>query len=303
MDAPGTNPHATMAEHSFSARDAEFVYRPISVMAIVCLLASLVSLVTFFNYYLIPIALVVLVISVLTSIRLERAKNEYEGQLLSKIAILVGLVATIGAGTVHAVTYVALSREARAFSEEYLRLLLADKLEEAFRMRIAPAARAYCKDDLKEIMFQYNKEFEAFKQEKITEVLRAGGSNATIEFLGASQVLQYAGLDLIGTEFRVTLPGPPRRVFRLMLGIHGGVSQAGDWIGRQWYVSGNDKVGEELPPAPAQPQEADAIKDSAPEGDASKETAKEAPAVPAAVAPDAPAVPEASPTATEEKAP
>jgi hypothetical protein len=154
------------------------------------------------------------------------------------------MVAVFGAATTHGVTFLALSSEARAFSESYLRALLADDLEEAFRMRIGPQARAYCRNDLKEMLMVYNKNFEGFKKEGVTKALRAGGQKSTVTYLGATEIEQMDGLNLIGVQYRVQLDSQPPRTYDVALAVHGGVSQAGDWEGRQWYIWGNDGIKE-----------------------------------------------------------
>jgi hypothetical protein len=232
-----------------SAPRDEFVYRPVSTAAVLCLLASLASLSSFINPYMIAVAAVLLVFSVITSVRLDRAKSEYEGQFLAKLAILVGLVATIGAGTKHTITYFALSREAREYGELYLRTLLEDNLEEAFRLRIGPQVRALCKDDVKEMILQYNDGFEAFKKELVTQTLRAGGANSTVEYLGVTGMEHFEGLELLGVHYRVTIVNEPRKTYEVILGISGGVSPAGDWEGRQWFVRGNEDIREVSGPA------------------------------------------------------
>ncbi|MBY0588100.1 hypothetical protein K2X85_13040 [bacterium] len=231
----------------------EFVYRPISTMAVLCLLAALMTLSSFLNPYIIAVAVLVLLVSIITSIRLDRAKEEYEGQFLAKLAILVGLVATLGATTTHSITYFALTREAREYGEVYLQTLLADNLEEAFRLRIGPQIRAICKDDVKEILLQYNENFDAFKKEAVTQTLRAGGVDSTIEYLGVTGSVHIEGMELIGMHYRVKIANEPRKTYEVVLGISGGVSEAGDWQGRQWFVRGNEDIKEVSAPATTPP--------------------------------------------------
>lgn len=246
-----SSPTSTNSGRQMSAQRDEFVYRPVSTAAVLCLLASVATLFSFINPYMIAVGMVMLVFSIVTSIRLDRAKDEYEGQFLAKLAILVGLVATIGAGTKHTITYFALSREARAYGELYLKTLLADNLEEAFRLRIGPQIRALCKDDVKEIILQYNDGFEAFKKELVTQTLRAGGADSTVEFLGVTGMEHFEGLELLGVHYRVTIVNEPRKTYEVILGISGGVSLAGDWEGRQWFVRGNEDIREVSAPAAA----------------------------------------------------
>jgi hypothetical protein len=248
-----SSPSSTNAGRQITPPKEEFVYRPISSMAVICLIAALMTLGSFLNPYVIAVAALVLVISIVTSIRLDRAKEEYEGQFLAKLAILVGLVATLGATTKHTITYFALTREAREYGEVYLRTLLADNLEEAFRLRIGPQMRALCKDDLKEILLQYNENFDAFKKEAVTQTLRAGGVDSTIENLGVTGTIHIEGMELIGMHYRVTIANEPRKTYELVLGISGGVSEAGDWEGRQWHIRGNEDIKEVASPNPDNP--------------------------------------------------
>ena len=140
-----------------SARKEEFVYRPVSLMAVLSLVASLFSLFSFVSMFVIPIAFIFLIASIITYVRLERARNEYAGQLLAGLAIFISLIGTLGAGTVHAVTFFALSAEARQQADEYLQALLSDKLEDAFRMRMDPQSRASVGDDINDLVKTYNK--------------------------------------------------------------------------------------------------------------------------------------------------
>ena len=233
----------------FSARKDEFVYRPISVMAVICLLASTVCLLSFISLFMIPVAVIVLIFSVITYIRLERSRNEYAGQLLAVVAILITLVSSLGAGTKHAVTFFAFSREAREHADAYLHALLADDLEQAFLLRMNPQSRASVGDDVNDLVQTYNKEYEAFKKEAVTKALRAGGADSVIEYRGATEFFPHMGLDLVGLHYRVHLATEPKRTYDVTLGILGGVSEGGDWDGRQWFVQGNENIVEVPPEA------------------------------------------------------
>lgn len=234
----------------FSARKDEFVYRPISVMAVLCLIASLFALLSFVSLYMIPVAVIILIVSVVTYIRLERSRNEYAGQVLAGLAVVITLIGTVGAGTAHAVTFYAYSTEARGLADQYLAALLADNLEEAFLLRTDPQSRASVSDDVNDLVKTYNKAYEGFKKEAVTKALRAGGANSIVEFKRATDFYPFNGLSMVGLHYQVQLATEPKKKYDVVLGIVGGVSEAGDWEGRQWYIQSNESIDE----VPTQPQ-------------------------------------------------
>lgn len=246
-----------------SADASEFVYRPISALAVICLVLSVVTLSSFMTYYMIVPALIVLVMSIVVSLRLDRSNAEYAGQLPAKVAILVGLIATLGAGTAHWVRFIAIQKEAREFADKYLRVLLADDLETAFWMRAIPNVREECKGNVKELVFRHNADYEKFKKEPPTRALRAGDSStekARVVFLGTVPLadeefarnwpilrmiqlvlfgpeyrIDENGLDEVPLKFRVSLANQERSVYDAGLAVCGGLASQG-WKGRQWYI-------------------------------------------------------------------
>jgi hypothetical protein len=243
--------HAERPRSGLSAEPTEFVYRPISTLAVLCLVASVLSLVSFLDYHLIAPAAVVLAVSVATSVRLDRAKQEYGGQIAAKIAIILGLIATIGAGTSHYIRYVVVTRSARDYGEEFLRALLEDDLEGAFAMTVAPVMREASGMDLQEMILRHNKEYEEFKKNRLTRALRAGDAaedKARVRFLGVDGHLRPEGLDLVGLRYEVTLATGNRPTYEVRLGVIGGVVPQG-WKGRQWWVKYHDEFKAVEPPA------------------------------------------------------
>jgi len=247
MSGPAASDRPTMS--GFSARKDEFVYRPISVMAVLCLLASLVSLLSFVSLYMIPVAVIILIVSVVTYVRLERSRNEYAGQVLAGLATVITLVGTVGAGTAHAVTFYAYSNEARQLADQYLAALLSDNLEEAYFLRMDPQSRASVDDDVTDLVKTYNKAYEGFKKEAVTKTLRAGGANSVVEYVNATGFHPFNGLSMIGLHYRIHLASEPKKTYDVFLGIVGGVSEAGDWTGRQWYIHDNEQISEVAPEA------------------------------------------------------
>lgn len=228
----------------FSARKDEFVYRPISVMAVLCLVASMFALLSFVSLYMIPVAVIILIVSVVTYIRLERSRNEYAGQVLAGLAIVITLIGTVGAGTAHAVTFYAYSNEARGLADQYLAALLADNLEEAFLLRTDPQSRASVSDDVTDLVKTYNKAYETFKKEPVTKALRAGGLNSVVEYKNATAFFPFNGLNMVGLHYQIQLATEPKKTYEVVLGIVGGVSEAGDWEGRQWFIQDNSAITE-----------------------------------------------------------
>lgn len=221
-----------------SAEPTEFVYRPISTVAVLCLVASVLSLVSFLDYHLIVPAAAVLAVSVATSVRLDRAKQEYSGQVAAKLAIFLGLIATIGAGTSHYIRYVVVTRSARDYGEQFLRALLEDDLEGAFAMTTDPLTRAASGMDVQEMILRRNKDYEEFKKNRLTRALRAGDSvaeKAQVKFLRVGDHIRPEGLDLVAVHYEVTLATGNRPTYEVRLGVCGGVVSHG-WRGRQWWV-------------------------------------------------------------------
>ncbi len=72
-----------------------------------------------------------------------------------------------------------------------------------------------------------------------------------MEFLGVTGMEHFEGLELLGVHYRVTIVNEPRKTYEVILGISGGVSLAGDWEGRQWFVRGNEDIREVSAPAAA----------------------------------------------------
>lgn len=229
------------APTNISASASEFVYRPISGMAVLSLILSLVSLASFVNFYLLVPAFVVLVLSIWTAVKLDRAKAEYQGQLLAKLAVFLALVATIGAGTAHGISFLAITSSAKNWAEQYLNAVLHDELEAAFLMTVMPYEREANGNDPKRIVAQFNEKFQEFKTDDVVRFLRAESSHRPeIEFLKTTGFGRVEGLDLVGLRYLIQLDDDARTAYHVDLNVHGGVHSA--WAGRQWYITPNSSI-------------------------------------------------------------
>lgn len=229
------------AASMMSAERTEFVYRPIHGMAVLSIVLALASLVSFLNYYLLAPAVLILIVSIWTTVKLDRAKSEYQGQLLAKLAVFVSLTSTLGAGTAHVISYMVITSSARNWAEQYLNAVLDDELERAFFMTLMPHDRQAFDNDPGKAAAAFNPKYQEFKTDDVVRFLRTLGSQeATIECLKTTAFGRLENLDLVGLLFRVRLNDSEKTTFLVELNVHGGVHSA--WAGRQWYMTPNNRI-------------------------------------------------------------
>ena len=51
-------------------------------------------------------------------------------------------------------------------------------------------------------------------------------------------------MNLVGLHYRVQLAAEPKKTYDLTLGVLGGTSEGGDWVGREWFIYGNESITE-----------------------------------------------------------
>ncbi|MFO0948395.1 MAG: hypothetical protein U1D30_21155 [Planctomycetota bacterium] len=218
-----------------SAPDPVLQYRPVSAMAVICFCMSLLTPFAFAHHYFWVLPALVLPLSIWTSIRIEKARAEYAGQLLAKAAIVISLASGIGSVTKFSIEWVILSREARQEADRFLDLILANRLKQAFVLTIPPHRRADMENDVDQLIQRNSDGHRKFLLSPIVEEFKGKAADVQVTFQGFGGFVYDKGFHIIGLHYYFTLDD--KQIYRVSLAAFGGVAPAGEWKGRQWYVS------------------------------------------------------------------
>lgn len=237
-----------------SAQAGEIAYRPVSKAAALELTFAIVSLLAFSSpaAWILPVA--VLIFAVRTSSWLERAKGEYAGQVLAKLAIFISLVAAVGAPTKHFVERYVILNEAMDSCNAFLDLVLANQVKDAFKYTLSPLQKSGMEDKIDELIVRAGQNYREYLNWDAIIKLRGRLQTAQVTYLGLASKNQ-PGVDTTLSErvqdwvegsnfvysngtyqaalrYRITLDDGS--VFEAVAILVGGT---GDWKGRQWFVS------------------------------------------------------------------
>lgn len=204
-------------------------------MAVICFCLSLLTPFAFAHYYFWVLPAFVLPLSIWTSVRIERARAEYAGQLLAKMAIVISLASGIGAGTKYAIEWTILTREARRECDRFLDLVLANRLKQAFVMTLPPHRRADMENDVDQLIQRNSDAHRKFLMSPIVEHFAGKAADVQVTFRSFGGFVYDKGFHVVGLHYHFTLDD--KQVYRVGIAAQGGVAPAGEWQGRQWYVS------------------------------------------------------------------
>ena len=246
----GTNDLSPRAP-AFTGEELGAGYRPIPAMAVFSLFLGVLSLIAFAKgplspcdawmvpavsptWYLAPVALL---IAWRTSRKLDTARNEYSGQLLAKIGLLLALISLICAPLRYYTKRVLLARESRGFADQYLDALLENRVDDAYKM-MGPA---YTQDQsVAEIIEQLGRQaYQNFHELPQVAALKGRGDDAQVTYLGGLYGDTTGGLDEIGHQYIIATKGPTGapQVYYLRTMTAGAISPDRRWEGRGWVVA------------------------------------------------------------------
>jgi hypothetical protein len=213
-------------------------YRPISPMAVVSLLLGIASLGAFFAGVLWLIPPIALVVGAMTSRRLEKAREEYAGQFISKVGVLFAVIALFGAPTIYYTKRFVLGRESRAIADAFLDRILENKLKLAYAYTARPDMQAEAQDDPEEIQKRRGREpFQMFIA--TPTVSQFGGKGAEVQVTHSGYWYDGAdrGIERVMHQYLFTVYNAKDEVtgvFSVPVIISGAVGA--EWPGRKWMV-------------------------------------------------------------------
>lgn len=217
----------------FTSEETE-IYRPISQMAVFSMVLGVLSFLAFSSWYFWPIPVAALVVACQTSFRLERARREYAGQFLAKAAIVLSLIAGIGSVTHHYTQRVLIEREAHQFANEYLDLVLLNKIKDAYVMSIHPLQRSGLEDSPDQMIIRGGDAYRDYvKGDPVILDLSGKGAEAQVTF---DRIMGYGydeGHFYVDMVYEIQLGDETKQVH---LRVRGATAVGGEWQGRKWHV-------------------------------------------------------------------
>jgi hypothetical protein len=234
----GTKDH--QLPHFSGDDDPTLYYKPVSTMAVISFLLGIASLGSFFSlglWVLLPFAII---ISSITSFRLERARQEYAGQFISKVAVLLSLVSLVGAPTVFFTKYYLLAAESRTVADQYLDFIMENKLKSAFKLTQSVLTQASTKSDDEMVLRMGREQYLNYLAGPSLRQLGGIGEVAQVTHSGALYEGTSQGLDRVMHQYIVTIdtgkPGEKPLVLSVPVLMQGATSPTGEWEGRKWRV-------------------------------------------------------------------
>jgi hypothetical protein len=217
--------------------DSELTYKPISPMSVVSLIFGVVALGAFFSGYFWLVPPVALVIAGLTSRSLEQAREEYAGQLLAKLGLLLAVVALVGAPTIHFTKRFLLGRETRVIADRFLDLILENKIKDAYALTARLDIQASAQDDADEIQKRMGREsYMQFLTSSTVQAYQGKGADAQVNHQRFVYEGRDKGVEKVVHFYVVNLYKDDEisGTYSLLLMLSGGVGP--DWQGRKWMV-------------------------------------------------------------------
>jgi hypothetical protein len=219
---------------TFSSRDLEETYRPISALAVTSFVLGVLSILAFASMYLWAIPIVALVIAVPTSRWLERAREEYAGQLLAKVGILLAVLSFCGASTQYAVTRFIIVNEAGKVADHYVDLILAHRVKDAYFYTLPPLARKDQQDQVDALIDKSKNQYRAYLYgDGVTDLLRGRLAEAQVTRVSCGGHQFQQGSHYVYVNYQITLDSGVYSIWLLLQGME---PTANEWKGRQWIV-------------------------------------------------------------------
>jgi len=218
--------------------DPALSYKPISPMAVVSLLLGIASLGAFFAGVLWLIPPIAVLVGALTSRRLEKARDEYAGQFISKLGVLFAVIALFGAPTIYYTKRFVLGRESRVIADAFLDRILENKLKLAYAYTARPDMQAEAQDDAEEIQKRRGREpFQMFVA--TTTVTHFGGKGADVQVTHSGYWYDGVdrGIERVMHQYIFTVYNDKNEVtgtFSVPVLVSGAVGP--EWAGRKWMV-------------------------------------------------------------------
>ena len=224
-------------DQAFSTSESEYGYRPISPMAVLSFVLAVLSYLAFADLLFLFIPVLGVAIASLTSRRLEAAKREYAGQVLTKGAIFLMLIAGIGAPTHYLVQRFIIIREAGAISAQYVDLLLQNRIKEAFVLRNSPLARSEAQDAADDLIIRAGDKYRTFIEfSQSADTLGGRLADAQVTDLGCFGYRYSGGTFNVETLYRIVMDS---KTYEIQVLAIGATAANEEWDGRQWYVLGD----------------------------------------------------------------
>lgn len=217
----------------FSTEPIE-TYRPMSTMAVVSIVLAVLSLGAFATIKMLVVTAFALVLSIVTSIRLERAKSEYAGQLLARLAAVLAVVSLFGSVTKYGVEWAILTREAHRVADQFLDEVLAFQVKRAFYWRMPPWGRPADEDakGLDELLIRNGPAYRDFVNSPLVAKLGGKVADAQVTYAGV-ETYGYDTLYHVSLQYVVNLDGAD---YLVHLWLQGTANLSPEEKSRRWFI-------------------------------------------------------------------
>ena len=222
-------------------------YRPVSVMAVVSIVAAGCSLLSLINMWLILVGAVASLFAIWTILQL-RNDREYAGVSIAWIALLFSLTTMMAGIAQQVVRTTVLSSQARQMTDRFIDEILTYRLIEAFEWTRKPGERIRFEDP-SQLIESFPGDYRVFLRSDLVKTLKGQLETTQIGFSGSSSPKRISGWDEVKIGYTVVVND---QRWQLELVVRGGQSPSRRWNGRLWYIHKIDFNAEVLPTAPAQ---------------------------------------------------
>lgn len=221
---------------ALSSREPEVSFRPVSTLAVISVVVSLSSWSAFASPWLWGAPVVALLVSVYSIWTLERARREYAGQLLAKLAAALALAAAIGAPTRYGIERLLIVQEAHVVANTYLDLILANRPKEAFVWLLEPISRAGMEDQVDQLIVRAANQYRGFLESQEYTHLGGRGAVAQVTSLPHDRYSYFTGYYQVYMPYVVHLDDTNTDV-DVGIWLRGGTAPDEEWEGRQWFIT------------------------------------------------------------------
>jgi hypothetical protein len=224
---------------TLSSSQTEVGYRPVAHSAVLSICIGILSLLAFATVYFWIVPVLGLVISIWSSVRLEKARREYAGQFLAKIAIFLSLISAVAAPSRYYTQWFIIWREASAFTDDFLDRVLANRIKDAFVLTLSPPVQAMLErkpedqEELDKTLIQHGQRYRQFLSEQLRIFFAGKAAEAAVTKMGVTYYDYSRGTYSVAVRYRIELG---TNAYDVVVLAQGTASTRREWRGRKWTV-------------------------------------------------------------------
>lgn len=196
-------------------------YRPLAPMAVAAFVLSIIAAVlviglviaarisnrAILSWWVLFPAIIGLALAFFARLQIRNSEGTRVGMGLANFAWWSSLLVCLLYGSYHAATDVAVNQQAKTICDEYIRSVLDNQPEKAFRLTLEPAQqKAMPPDDLASIRQRFAVELDVFQRSELSRLVKNWDKKVKVDYLGAKEAEQTPTGFKVPLGYRIASP-------------------------------------------------------------------------------------------------